>query len=508
MSNANAPITIFSLLFNEEDSFLDVYISNFLFYTGEDCLLIVNLPPGRLMMTRSSSSDRVVCINGAVKRQKWGETLLAGHLETLGYALQRWPEAGFFCTLASNSLFVRMFDVDACTAELRTRIHSAQIRVTDLPQDWHWKDLAKCDLLLSSISCDLGLTHLSQNQIEGFFASADDWKSVLSYFDKICALGPMILPGTNIPLEEILPSSIISRFGSGRFLNACHNFWDRYKEYGGRVRISDLLSLTVYPSYVSIMKWFDRREAAPVTAAVTLPWSQHFLLANRDSGTRRHSARKLLNRMLLEQFTFDLRVSEKYEALSRDWWRGSRDAGCHLAIHQASLVARRQRLSFTGWHSGLAPEAEPYVLLEDTGHRVNLIAEIVAGSAGYDRVDVACSGDQADQTAQNSALEGYVYFELVRHADVQCFRLRMASSSEQAERSSRRVVIVRDGDYQVVEYQHKTKYDHYTEYYFIDENAPSTAAQYAFGVPFFMGEKLSILCDCLMHTAPAATDGH
>ena len=267
MNQAVQERVVFSTLYNESDGFLTTYVENVLRHTGPDAILVVNLPPGReIACPVAEHSDRVLVITGALPRRKFGHTLLNGHLEAFEAALGHFGPFGYFCPLASNSLFARRFDPVAAQMALARSGHVTGVDLNDLPDTWYWPMLARSPDLIPFLRDTWGLTRVGNNQIEGLFAAASDWGLLHARRAEIIALGATMRPDGEFPMEEIVPATILCTFGSGRYVHLCHMFWDRPPT--DNVRLDDVMGIGErFPDHVCLLKWFERSPANLITAA-------------------------------------------------------------------------------------------------------------------------------------------------------------------------------------------------------------------------------------------------
>lgn len=363
--------TVFAANFNEEDSFLPVYVDNFLNFTPDDCHLVVNFPwdrkiPADLM----APNPRVHLFNGTTPRKKWGATLIIGHMESFGHALQVLGQFDYFCTCASNGLFVRAFNADEAIAHLdkreeapvgMTREYMLDVHLDKIPRGkaWIWDNLDDSLALRRYLVDHADLPLISLAQIEGLFAEKSEWATlydrmeVLEQCDK-CLPSPVI---TTPALEEFLPVSFFRRFGEGRHTNICHMLWDPLRE----VTFSDLVQfVSRLPAHMCQAKWFNRDKDAIGTAAITVPWSRALLETLKYDTTSSTLHERFVTRALTTSFSKALQQQEVYTPLTRAW---REDASWGRTQWLASINV--QPSSPTGAHDPLFFAGQP----PTKGHR-------------------------------------------------------------------------------------------------------------------------------------------
>ncbi len=483
---------VFSALYNESDAFLDAYLANFLHHTGAESVLLVNFPPGRTIPD-NLPGDRVVVFNGDTRRHKSGHTLLMGHLESYALALQRFGEFDYFCPLASNSLFVRRFDPAAAVRQLRAGhkvpidldiTYDVGLDIDRLPDNWHWPKIGGNRPFMTFLKERWGIDRLSQNQIEGLMASRADWGLLHARLPEFPSMGDLVLQEESafLPLEEILPSTFFLAFGSGRYVNICHVFWNRFNHTGsGRVTIDELLGFSRYPAHLCLMKWFERDVHAVETAAVTQLWSQTLLagLATTSHG----AGEQLLQRLLLENLASSLRVQEVAIPFSAGWQSSPEHVLPPCVFHDPRLSAVRQTMHLPTTLNGHEASSDAYLYLDYTQHEIDLSLQIVHEATT--RVHLACN--RLDVTPEDRVvpvLEGFLYMRAVWRGDTPIVRMRVPSS--QAERSMvmRSIVVMCDGNYTRVTPLHLEPHEEVTDYYFSATHL-LTGESFWFGIPFF-----------------------
>lgn len=280
--------TAYSVLFNETCDYLERYINNFLMFTDENCFLFVNISKNLIIdIDNFVDSNRVILFFGDIERDKSGNTLLLGHLESVRYASNYNAEFKYFCTLASNSLFIRNFSLGCVINQLnqkhqmpvsveRNYVNDLDVRFGDIPDNstWMWSHIANLDGLHEHLHNKMGLDSLSVTQIEGLFAEFSEWLLVERYFHEIQAIGPFLKGALWTAFEECIPISIFRKHGKSEFTNICYMMWDGYRT----ASTSDVIKYSQFlPEHLFILKWFERDNKNPATKMVTTKWGYYFL---------------------------------------------------------------------------------------------------------------------------------------------------------------------------------------------------------------------------------------
>ncbi len=433
-----APTVVFSALFNESDAFLTTYVQNFLNNTGDGTVLVINLPSGRTIpCPLAERSERVLVFSGEVKRRKFGHTLLSGHLEAFGHADRTLGGFDFFCPLASNSLFARPFNLGAALEKLKVKPVTTSNDLDDLMEVWWWVKVRRNPRFIAFLKERWGLTHVSQNQIEGLLAARSDWAVLHERSGQILELGATIEPEQEFPMEEILPATLIKQFGSGHFAYICHIFWAR--SYQGKVVLADILDMPrLFPDEICILKWFDRDPDDPATAAVSTGWIQDLLGQVSDDLRTGPAATRFAHRMILEQVARVMAEREAFGPMTAGWWTEATEPDRRRLALTRTVAMRREMITLP-----IEPEAgrdlKPlYLYTENTGHDVRLSLEI----SEADSTTIVFSASLPDGTADaDSVLEGYLYLQTLVAAGSRVFRLRCVSATRDMRD---RIVVIQD----------------------------------------------------------------
>ena len=383
---------VFSALYNETPEFLDVFVANFLHYTDLDAALIVNLGRDLPIPVDRDFGPRVRLIRGEVQRSGWGETLLAGHMQSFGYAEKVFPDFDWFITIASNSMFFRRFDGALAVADTIIRQRPEEFRATwqSLPDvdHWHWWRLRGFEAAGMRLSGRWGIDGLVRGQIEGCIASRADWAITAEVFYDLSGYWH----GLQHALEEILPYTVINSIGSGRMGLICHINWTQNFR---NVRIDDIICPQDLPRQVCMIKRFQRHELSLETLIVSTPLGQQLLLAMQQAapGSKEDLHIEVLLRAFLEQ------VEARRELIPFEPGSKLREMQAPASL---DVIAVRQ---ICGLDGGPFEQGEPFLYLENTGARV----ELVIHAPGPERLFVDCRARPAQEGGDTpSGIQAYL----------------------------------------------------------------------------------------------------
>lgn len=297
---------VFATNYNEGEDFLDLYINNFLSHTDEKCFLVINLSPGRrLVSSPRHTEDRVFIFNGETHRSKWGMGIALGHFESYAYAAQNCGDFDYFCTLASNSLFFRAIDKKAIIARLEGGHMFPETSGRDYKPDydvpvsgyeaeggtWAWQGFNQSHHFRECLATTCRIERCTVTQIEGLFARKEDWDVILNDRDALYALQTALTQDPDDPryymaVEEMIFSTYILQHGSGKFTHLCYMFWEGL----GRVGAKELLTtLPGLPSYLCSAKWFERSIFDPGAVLVGTPVGRALFAACKKSSAGQRS---------------------------------------------------------------------------------------------------------------------------------------------------------------------------------------------------------------------------
>ncbi len=475
---------VFSALFNESEAFLAAYVRNFLNNTGDGTFLVINLPAGRQIPCREADeSERVLVFSGEVQRRKFGHTLLTGHLESFEHATQALGAFDFFCPLASNSLFARPFNLQAALEKLKVKPRTTSNDLDNLLEVWWWVKVKRNPRFIAFLKEVWGLTHVSQNQIEGLFASRNDWAVLHQRLPQILELGGTIEPEQEFPMEEILPATLIKQFGSGHFAYICHIFWTR--SYQGKVVLADILDMpSLFPDEICILKWFERNPHDVATAAVSTGWIRNMLGQVSEDLRSEPPATRFAHRMILEQLAHVLAEREGFGPVTAGWWTEATEPARRRMALTRTLTMYRGIIPLPfEQEAGREPELL-YVYAEDTRDAVRLSLEITEAGSTTIVLSTSLPTEADDAEAAEPALEGYLYLRCLAPSDSRVFRLRCVSvTSSIRDRIAMNVVIQQGQSYSYVLPCHVAAGEA-PEFYYRHDPVASEDGLW-FGIPFF-----------------------
>ncbi len=491
-----AGMVVFSALFNESDAFLTTFVRNFLNNTGDGTVLVINLPSGRTIpCPAAENSERVLVFSGEVQRRKFGHTLLCGHLESFEHASRTVGAFDFFCPLASNSLFARPFNLPAALEKLRTRPETTSNDLDDLMEVWWWVKVKRNPRFIAFLKRVWGLTHASQNQIEGLFAARSDWAVMHERFGQILELGGTIEPGMEFPMEEILPATLIKQFGSGHFAYICHIFWAR--SYQGKVVLADILDMpSLFPDEICILKWFERDPNDLATAAVSTGWIQS-LLGHVSQDLRTESAAsRFARRMILEQVTRALAEREAFGPVTAGWWTEATEPDRRWVALTQTVTMRREMIALPVELEAGRDLKPFYLYTEGTGHDVRLNLGISETDSTTILLGTSLEGEEAAEAEADPVLEGYLYLQALAPPGSRVFRLRCVSGTpDMRDRISGNVVIQDGGGHHRVPPCRPVDGEAAEFYYQHDPVAGEEGTW--FGIPFFSRLAVTLTLDVI-----------
>ncbi|TPW36082.1 discoidin domain-containing protein [Oecophyllibacter saccharovorans] len=347
---------IFSSNYNEDDQFLPIYIDNFLNYTPDNCYLFINFPSSRpIPLNLITPNSRVHIFNGEVDRKKWGGTLLLGHMESYREALNVLGKIDYFCTCATNGLFVKLFDLKAAVQRLElndqapvgmTRNYLIDVPLNNIPRgkEWIWDNLLDSKSFREYLLYEADIKFMSLNQIEGLFASGAEWNTLYSRIE-ILKKSASYFPYPNIKtpaLEEFLPVTFFRRFGSGKFTNICHMLWDPHRD----VTFLDLIEFAVkLPVHMCQVKWFNRNPDTLPTAALDQKWFRALLDDLLTLDTPNAYRERFLKRLLTQSFSEASRLGEVYTPLTRFWRSEAQEERAQWMCSSLIPVGKQVKLS-------------------------------------------------------------------------------------------------------------------------------------------------------------------
>ena len=487
---------VFSALFNESDAFLTTYVQNFLNNTGDGTVLVINLPPGRTIHCPvADGSGRVLVFSGQVQRRKFGHTLLSGHLESFEHAGREVGAFDFFCPLASNSLFARPFNLPAVLEKLKVKPQTTSNDLDDLMEVWWWVKVKRNPRFIAFLKRVWGLTHVSQNQIEGLFAARSDWAMMHERFGQILELGGTIEPEQEFPMEEILPATLIKQFGSGHFAYICHIFWTR--SYQGQVVLADILDMpSLFPDEICALKWFERDPNDPATAAVSTGWIQDLLGHVSEDLRTEPASTRFAHRMLLEQVARVMAGREDFRPMTAGWWTEATKPDRRRVALVRTVTMRREMIALPV-ELETGRDLKPfYLYTENTRHDVRLSLEITETDSTTILLGASLEEETAEAAEADPVLEGYLYLQVLMAPGSRVFRLRCVSVTPGMRDRISGNVVVQDGrGHHRVPPCHAVE-GQIAEFYYQHDPAAGEGGMW-FGIPFFSRFAVTLAVDII-----------
>ena len=494
---ASSPIrVVFSALYAESDAFLDTFIGNFLLFTGPEALLLINLPPGRALPERPTPiGDRVRLFNGRITRAKLGHTLLAAHIESLRFASDLLGTFDYFCPMASNSLFVRRFDLAAAERSLDalTSLRPITVLLDDVPDEWCWRTVERDGRLVPFLRTRWGLDIGCSFQIEGNLAGRDDWMEVGRRLDEVLETPGLASPPLPFPVEEILPAIVFNNFGSGRHIRICHISWARGP--AAPLTVTDVIrDLWALEPEICMAKWFERSATDPTTAALSTGWSAALLDELSRPVATIPQERRLISRLLLEELARSLREREGFEPITQRWWPHPALDGDRMLRFRRTLTADLHGFALDDTLTLPSGDAAAYVIREEMDRPLDLeirieqmtgAVHIVAGPP----IAVPEPHDPAPAPA------GYLYLAPLAGTARTAIRFRVPEAVGSDKPFSRLMIRDAKGLSQLSE-RHRARSAGYTEAYFMIADL-DVSGGFWLGLPFFHGQRFDATVEVL-----------
>lgn len=376
---------VFSCLFAEDLEYMKYYIKNFLIFTDESCVLIINSSNQANFYELNPGFGRVYVHSGSTRRSKVGPTLLLGHLENFAVAREKFGLFGYFCTTASNALFVNRLRGEIAPELMTHRGGDNAFDVDRLPVVWHWPKVEQDPLFLNYLR-SIGLTAIRNSQIEGLCAAREDWDHVASHRAFLSNAAQHGLQ--TFPYEEVFPITILMEQGSGRFGILCHNFWDRFTTSAGAARLDDLiqpLSEFEQPlqswgsNRVFAMKWFPRDPRNPITALLCQPNAPLHLDALRDMLIRRSDDPiKFFYKEIFRRYLYDLKDFDLFDPINIP---SISDQQISKTIYRNEFLYPLRQIIYISDLSGSTHRA--YLYLEESDSHYDVELTIRSSSSDY-----------------------------------------------------------------------------------------------------------------------------
>jgi len=388
---------VFSCLYNENIDFLKHLISNFLAFTDNKCILVINLGKHyKYTPEIPIETDRVYFHNGETTREKVGPTLLSGHIENLDFSERHFISFEYFCPIASNSLFFCDFKKNETLEKLhkQKRRNASTINLQSLPEKWHWPKFNNQENALHHLKNNWNIEHLHNNQIEGYLASKKDWQLVKLVHDDLLHTWNEL----KAPLEEVLPSTVIHTIGSGQTLTIAKVNFGRKESDGGQfVKFNDIFQNT-FEQHICIWKWFQRDILNHETFMVCNPVGQAIIKSIKNERAT-----------LMELEILQSAIRHNIKNASQNYIENNLIATnleINSLIYEDSTIANRKKIQLPKNNSS----ENSFVLLENTNE--NLFISIRTTT---DRLEIACK----TENNISKKIQGFIYIPIANSRRVE-----------------------------------------------------------------------------------------
>ena len=455
---------VFSCLYGEPEEFLKIRIFNFMVHTDESALLVINVPE---QLNHKDESEfpgaRLLIKKHGAQRAAWGHTLLGGHIENLRLAEERVGSFDHFVAMASNSLFVRPFDLRAAVEAMQASAkaeHQAGLLTEEMPDSWHWPSIRRTTSLTKRLSDRWRIDRYLQNQIEGLFASRVDWQNLGEIFDDI----KVHCEGLTAPLEEILPATAWRKLGNKGYAYICHMYWDRYMQ--GRLRdaaVDDVLNANRLPQHVVMLKWFGRNQASPESLAVGTSVGLELTKAIKSIKSQQDH---IGMSALIREFGRELRKREERTSIfsppsparidRMDWINGTGPARKTMRRSiEIECEAKRQvfQIEPEFIHNNADGHA-PYIYMEGNGLELTIRLRLFKqnNSADLLRIDCACGSPIEVGGRPVPTLVAYLYLPLASalSANNTFLSLQVITAPEQYSHTFAQSLVLDDKGYRPI----------------------------------------------------------
>lgn len=467
---------VFSTLYNESDEYLPLYINNFISYTPKNAFLIINFPPDRIIpQYLKNINPRVHIFNGNVERQKWGNTILLGHIETFEISKKIFPNFTHFVSMASNALMVNKLNITQILLQLslNTRIPIASERAYERDLDidvlnptyhgtWMWHHFRSVKGLGEYIVNKGQLDKLSATQIEGLFASRKDWELINERRSLIEGLTPYISNDYFMAFEECIPISIFNKFGSGKYTYICHMLWRQARQ----ATINDLLYMVPnLPQHLCALKWFDRSTTNQATLIVTSDWGRQLLSLATSPCDINH----FVTANSLKSFLEVIKSKESYGPLSNHWWNNEDFGKIGLHFDLKDTLCVRDILNIPIPNINEFDNNPLYLFLEGTNHILTLSLTIYEKENGNTLLKYTCSAKDENLTPiSGSHLEAYLYLSPMIKNTIFC--LTSSKKNIDQEHNLSRIVLYDEFSYAIYSPEREEITKNIEKKYFVHHN--------------------------------------
>ena len=272
--SVNSKKNVFSMLFNETEELAEKIIDNFSYFAGKDDLLIINSgnkDVNKYLLNKKLKCKNFFIING--RERNFGSfDLLNAHLEVLSFIKENNIYCNFFTTTASNCLWFRSPDLDSIIKNMHEGyiypINCGDtffkcVDVKNKSNEWFFHNIPTNADYHNFIKNKIGIKTYIKSQIEGLCASIDAWNHVWEkkdYFSKLSESYPEL---RNIPMEEIIPHSIIKENNCNYSITSYVN-WKESSRSLSEMEIKNIKKKS--PIHIHSVKWIDRHDLTSIKA--------------------------------------------------------------------------------------------------------------------------------------------------------------------------------------------------------------------------------------------------
>lgn len=271
---ANKKRNVTSMLFNESEDLLEKIIDNFSLFSTLDDLLVINNGNKNLdlnFLNDKLKSENIFIING--KERSFGSfDLLNAHLEVLSFIKVNNIYYDFFTTTASNCLWFRLPNMGGIVENMNEGytypINCGDtffgcVDVKSRSGEWVFSNLPDHFGYQEFIEKKIGIKTYIKSQIEGLCASSDAWNCVWEKKDYFTELSESYPELRTVPMEEIIPHSIMKENNFHYSINSYVNWKEPYRCLS-ETEIKNIKKNA--PSHINAVKWIDRHNLTSIEA--------------------------------------------------------------------------------------------------------------------------------------------------------------------------------------------------------------------------------------------------
>lgn len=470
----------FSCLFNETPQFLRSYVRNFILHTDASCALFVNL--GRsynysAIIDEFRHYSNVIFFTGQTIRKAWGATLLLGHIENFEEAKRYDAEFSYFCTVSSNTLFVKPFDIEPvvdtfslnavvplCTERFYDQ--NVKVNIENIPdlsnKTWPWHELTEERLISDKLQGRIGNKFFYVGQIEGFLTSFACWERISDLQDILAEISVALRHNTLLPLEELIPATIAYEFFPNQTTNICYMLWNGLKRADERL-LGELVPFL--PQHLFMIKWFDRIPGDPGVTLSTSAVSPSLFQFINQLANDKHSL-----------YEVDLALSSLLSCPKRDMRLRFENSFSSTAEFRNKSVILSQPLERLQCDDGL-------LFHHENLHRPLIINASIAREADKAVVHMMSFTPQSHDTG---ALAAYLYVKVESFQNSDTLMLNLCDSSS----LDLRLTYFSDGDFGLITQSHR--FNHFGKNIYIPIDQFHGRSDFYIGIPAHYGASLSV----------------